>query len=610
MLVRELPGISRPLTLALAICVVVSAGLPTAFVITTGSFVGALQGVVQEGLASADRQHLLVLLTVLGGTFVAQQTIGPLQWTISDALGRRLMGATTHRIMRATTRPASVAHLEDPAYLDQITRAFDARHWAGPRTALNGFVAETTMRLQALAALVLVAHFRWWLAALLLVALVNKDQRFRQTLHQIIVVRMGKAADLRRANYFRNLALQPGAAKEIRIFGLADWVVERFQAAWIEAMESLWKGRPRLLATSALAALPLVIVEVLGLGIVAYDALAGTIGVGALLVYGRSILATEGLAAVSDNSSRVDFGAAGLVPARELEQTSASEPRLNPPGTLPADGLPQREIRFEGVAFSYPGRAGTVFFGLDLTVRAGRSLAIVGDNGAGKTTLVKLLARLHEPTAGRITVDGVDLTAYEPRSWQRRIAAVFQDFVRYPLSANDNVGFGAIERLGDGESMAEAAERAGALPLIERQPAGWQTILSRQFSGGVELSGGEWQRIALARALFAASAGAGVLILDEPTAHLDVRAEAAFYDRFFELTRGLTTLVISHRFSTVRRADRIVVLDRGQVAGEGTHDELLAAGGRYATMFGLQAARFVAAGGTTDLDGPETAPVV
>jgi ATP-binding cassette subfamily B protein len=193
---------------------------------------------------------------------------------------------------------------------------------------------------------------------------------------------------------------------------------------------------------------------------------------------------------------------------------------------------------------------------------------------------------------GRITVDGVDLREIDARSWQRRVAAIFQDFVKYQLPAYDNVALGAAERQGERELVAAAARRAGALELIEHLPQGWDTVLSRQYTGGADLSGGQWQRIALARALFAASAGASVLIMDEPTAHLDVRAEAAFYDSFLDLTHGLTTIVISHRFSTVRRADRIVVLEGGGVAEDGSHEELMRLGGQYAYVFTLQARRF------------------
>jgi ATP-binding cassette, subfamily B, bacterial len=297
-----------------------------------------------------------------------------------------------------------------------------------------------------------------------------------------------------------------------------------------------------------------------------------------------------------------------LRPTMELERDLAADPEINPPGTAPADGLPAREIRFEGVGFGYPDRPGQVFTGLDLTVPAGRSLAIVGDNGAGKTTLIKLLARLYEPTAGRITVDGADLRQYSAHGWQRRVAAIFQDFVHYELSAADNVTVGAIENASDRATLLDAAARAGALEVVERLPGGWDTVLSRRFTGGAELSGGEWQRIGLARALFAAASGAGILVLDEPTAQLDVRAEAAFYDQFFELTRGLTAIVISHRFSTVRRADRIVVLDGGRVVEDGSHDALIAADGRYAAMFRLQATRFLEDAEAATAPGAQAAP--
>jgi ATP-binding cassette subfamily B protein len=206
---------------------------------------------------------------------------------------------------------------------------------------------------------------------------------------------------------------------------------------------------------------------------------------------------------------------------------------------------------------------------------------------------VKLLARLYEPQSGRISVDGIDVRSFPARAWRRRLGAIFQDFVHYDLSLADNVGFGAPELLNEPERITSVLARAGGDELLNRLPEGLDTVLSRSYEGGSELSGGQWQRVAIARALMAVEAGAGVLVLDEPTANLDVRAEAAFFDQFLELTQGLTTVLISHRFSTVRRADRIVVLAEGAVVEEGSHEELLELGGRYAELFRLQAARFV-----------------
>jgi ATP-binding cassette, subfamily B, bacterial len=240
------------------------------------------------------------------------------------------------------------------------------------------------------------------------------------------------------------------------------------------------------------------------------------------------------------------------------------------------------------VHFGYPGRPDLVFDDLDLTIRAGASLAIVGANGAGKTTLVKLLAGLLDPDAGRVSVGEADIRTTRA-AWQTQVAAIFQDYARYPLNARDNIVVG--RETTDPDRIDRAIDRALARDVIEELPDGLDTELGRDF-GGVDLSGGQWQRLALARALYAVERGATVLVLDEPTAQLDVRAEAALFDRFLELTHGLTTVLISHRFSSVRHADRIVVLDGGRVVEDGSHQQLVAAGGRYAHMFAEQARYF------------------
>jgi ATP-binding cassette subfamily B protein len=255
--------------------------------------------------------------------------------------------------------------------------------------------------------------------------------------------------------------------------------------------------------------------------------------------------------------------------------------------------MPAREIRFENVSFRYPGSEVDVLRGLDLTLHAHEALALVGINGAGKSTLVKLLGGAYKPTSGRILVDGVDLAELELAVWQRRVAAIVQDFLRFPLSVTDNVVFGAVERAGDELTLAKVARESGIDAVVRGLPKGWDTVLDKTFDGGVDLSGGEWQRVALARALFAVHAGAGVLVLDEPAAALDVRAEAELVERYLELTSGVASLIISHRFSVVRNANRICVLSDGRIVEDGTHEELLAKDGEYAGMFRLQAERYV-----------------
>jgi ATP-binding cassette, subfamily B, bacterial len=283
----------------------------------------------------------------------------------------------------------------------------------------------------------------------------------------------------------------------------------------------------------------------------------------------------------------LDGAAAPVAAVRRLEPAMAAAGALSPPrpNPSPAAGLPAREVRFRSVGFAYPGSERPVLEGLDLVIPAGTSLAIVGQNGAGKTTLAKLLCRLYDPTAGAIEVDGVDLRDLGVDSWRARVTAVFQDFTRFERSLRDNVAPGGAPD----EVVLAALQDAGAQGL-----AALDTPLARGYPGGTDLSGGQWQRVALARALCAVRQGAGLVLLDEPTAQLDVRGEAEIFDRILAATRQVTTILISHRFSTVRHADRIAVIEHGRVVELGSHDELMAARGRYRTMFELQAKRFTA----------------
>jgi ABC-type multidrug transport system fused ATPase/permease subunit len=263
--------------------------------------------------------------------------------------------------------------------------------------------------------------------------------------------------------------------------------------------------------------------------------------------------------------------------------------------------MPASEIRFRAVGFAYPGTSQTVLREFDLSIPAGSSLAIVGRNGAGKTTLAKLLCRLYDPDTGSIEVDGVDLRALHIASWRSRVTAVFQDFIRFELPLRDNVApNGAPD-----EVILDALEAAGAADL-----ATLDTVLAKGYPGGTDLSGGQWQRVALARVLCAVRQGAGVVLLDEPTAQLDVRGEAEVFERILAAARHCTTILVSHRFSTVRQADRICVLEAGRVVELGSHEELMALGGRYRTMFELQAQRFAAGQPEEDADEEMTYDVL
>ena len=569
-----------PLLGPLVVLELATALIPLAIIGVIGVLVGR---VAADGAIAGP----LVALTLL---LLAQQGVGPFRTAVAYRITRRVDGVVRGRVMDVANRSLGTAPLEDPGVLDRLELAggtIDLYWDASPGGAAVAVVSLAGRYLQVAGAAILLARLSLPVAVgLTALVLIVWHQSRRWNRARLAAVR-GNAALGRASRYTSGLANTPPAAKEVRLFGVLEWLQERFRGEW----ETVSSARivPLRRASIRRAALLLALTPSVAWAFVVLArsdaspralavALQAGIALFALLFDQRQ-----------EDAYQIDFGLEALDVLRELETDIGPGPGR---GSTDAAGRPRETIRFEGIRFAYPGTGRDVFTGLDLTVTAGTSLAIVGGNGAGKTTLVKLLARLYEPQGGVIRVDGTPLDDFDPVTWRRRLAVIFQDFVRYELPAADNVGFGGVDLLGDERRLDAAATRAGALEVVHRLPAGWRTPLSRQYAGGADLSGGEWQRIALARALFAVEAGAGILVLDEPTANLDVRAEAALFEHFLDLTRGLTTILISHRFSTVRHADRICVLEGGRVVEDGTHEELLAGGGRYADMFLLQAARF------------------
>jgi ABC-type multidrug transport system fused ATPase/permease subunit len=476
-----------------------------------------------------------------------------------------------------------MGHLEDPTLGTDLTvaRDFDLGMTGPPLSIAMDFLAGGLVLLVAgVSSAAVLFAYAWWAPLVLLSGwlathwLLRESGVWRDRNTQEV-----RAAQ-RDADYAYRLAVEAAPAKELRLFGLADWTLDRF-VTFRTRLHTLQYQATRLREKSVL----LSVLLVTGANVFVFWSLANAVAadrltLAQLIVFAQSAIGTSSIAFGGLNWV-LDGAAAPVNAVLRLEAAMAPAGALAS-GTRAATAMPAHEIQFRNLTFSYPG--GTpVLDGLDLTIPAGSSLAIVGQNGAGKTTLAKLLCRLYDPQSGAIEIDGIDLRELSLESWRHRLAAVFQDFIRFERPMRDNVApSGAPD-----DVVRTALEAAGAGNL-----ASLDTVLARGYDGGTDLSGGRWQRVALARALCAVHMGAGVVLLDEPTAQLDVRGEAEIFERLLAATRHCTTILISHRFSTVRQADRICVLEHGRVVELGTHDELMARQGRYRTMFDLQAQRF------------------
>ncbi len=560
-----------------------------------GLVVGRVPAAVRDGLGSPAGHGLVDALVLAAALYGLSLVVDPIGSALGTACDSRVTGDIQRRLLGVVGGPVGTAHLEDPAVLDRLARAEGSLTGFFPGSAPVTWVGVLSNRLSGLIGCAVLAWYQWWVGpGLFVMWCVVRRVMLRAVVRQATELR-GQTTTLRRAWYFIGVGSKARDAKEVRVFGLADFVADRYRTAQSATISAGVEGLRRVHVRAVCCWSVVLAGYVVTLIDIAASARDGDIDLRALATLLPMIAITMSAGTVTFDDITLAWTLAGLPEVDELErELGGSVVPLG--GAQPVAGRPHREIRFEQVRFRYPNGAYDVLGGddgdLDLVLPVGTSTAVVGVNGAGKSTLVSLLSRLRDPTAGRLTVDGVDMRELEAAQWQRVVALMPQAPVRYPFSAYDNVALGALEHRDDRAGVAEAAQLAGFADVVPDLPHGWDTVLSRELPGGVDLSGGQWQRLALARALFATGHGARVLVLDEPTAALDVRSEAAFYGRFLKITRGLTTVVISHRFATVRRAQRICVLDGGRITELGTHDELVAAGGTYAQAYAVQAARF------------------
>lgn len=584
---RTLRNASPALTLAWWLLLLVRGVLPTVVSLSFGWLVND----VRSG------RPLGGPLSLFGVSFTALIMLHPLHQMVSMNLGGSMSAHLYDRLTVAGVGPAGLGHLEQAELTDDLTmsRDFDQGILGPPLAISMDFITGGMLDfvIGVIAASVLFA-FRWWAPIPILLAWFLTHWLLRETGvwkdRNTDEVRTAQ----RHADYAYRLAVDAGPAKELRYFGLAGWVTDRFISTRRKLADMQYEAT-RVREKSILVCVVVTIAaNVFVLWAIARAGFSQELSLGSVVIFTQAVIGAAAIAFGGLNWA-LDGASAPVAALARLEPAMAAAGALpGGPGTLEAPvGAP--EIHFENVSFAYASEsARPVLQMFTLTIPAGTSMAIVGQNGAGKTTLAKLVCRFYDPTEGEIRIDGVTLTRINVGSWRSNVTAVFQDFVRFELPLRTNVApAGAPE-----ETIRAALLDAGGSELAGGD---LDQILSKGYPGGTDLSGGQWQRVALARTLCAVRQGASVVLLDEPTAQLDVRGEAEIFQRVLEATTGCTVILVSHRFSTVRLADRICVVDGGRVVELGSHDELIALGGRYKTMFELQASRF----NDEDATGPE-----
>ncbi len=585
---------SPALTLTDLACRLVRAGLPVA-TLYVGKLIidqvvklagaGHAYPTLMEWLGSGVLDGLLVLLAVELGLAILSDLLGRVVSLVDGLLSERFANATSVRLMEHAAT-LDLEDFEDSELQDKLDRA---RRQTMGRSALMGQVFGQAQDLVTIATFA--AGLTLYAPALIVLLVLALVPAFLGEAHfnaQSYSLNYAWTPERRELDYVRQTGASVETAKEVKIFGLNAFLIGRYR----ELAEKFYEAG-RILATKrALWGGLLTAIGTLGYyiayGLIAWRTLRGDFTIGDLTFLSGSFRRLRNLL----EGILIGFSqmAGQALYLDDLFSFFEIRPEIvSPPNPRPIPQPLREGLTFEDVGFRYPGAERFAVRHLSFTLRAGEVLALVGENGAGKTTLVKLLARLYDPDEGRIVLDGHDLKEYDLKELRSNVGVIFQDFVRYHLTAAENIAVGRIEARADRARIEAAATAAMADEVIRRLPNGYDQIIGKRFRTGVDLSGGEWQKIAIARAYMR---GAQLLILDEPTAALDARSEFEVFKRFKELSEGRTAVLISHRFSSVRMADRILVLEGGELEASGTHEELLAAGGRYAELFELQAAGY------------------
>lgn len=556
------------------------AGLPLALLYVGKLIIDEVVRLVNAG--GGDLELIWWLVGIELGLAIVSDILGRIVALLDGLLGDKFTNDISVRLMQHAAS-LDLSHFEDAEFYDKLERA---RQQTYTRHVLMSMVFNQMQNIVTIlfliGGLIVLAPWLILLLALALVPAFLGEAHFNARNYSLI---RGWTEERRELDYLRYTGASDVTAKEVKIFGLAQFLSDRYA----ELADAYYNANKNLSVRRAFWGSGLAIVGSLGyyiaFAIIIWRTVQGLFSIGDLTFLVGSFTRLKG----SMESLLTGFTsiAERALYLKDLFLFFEIKPDIDDTeDALPVPSPIKEGFRFEGVGFRYPGTDAWAARNLSFTLKAGEIIALVGENGAGKTTLVKLLARLYDPDEGRILLDGVDLKNYRLEDLRSRIGVIFQDFVRYALSASENIAIGRIEEHGDRPRIEESATLSLARPVIEKLPGQFDQLLGKRFSDGVELSGGEWQKVALGRAYMR---NAELLILDEPTAALDARAEYEVFQRFVDLTKGKMAVLISHRFSTVRMAHRILVLDQGQLIEEGTHEELLALNGRYAELFTLQA---------------------